>query len=1060
MKQQLSQLGCFILLITLFFIPNYAWSQFQDTLLSPNYFQNKYGKTLESKSDSIIDYYEESIATSEIIGDTITHLEALINLSILYRIIKDNYKYLDFLVQAEEYIAVNKINSQSANYRIANSYARYHFSKGNYLLVIDYCSKALDINFNNSIEDKNKLVIIYDLMSTSYIYIQEFDSALIYVNKSDSLLKLIPNHNFFYTLNNAWKKGSVIANSGDLRNALNYLLNSVNTIDKNNYNYQVAQIYFEIANIYFSLRELDKSIQYYEQTIEVYRLLNLPHYPYTIITYSAMARASFRLGRNKNALKLLTECVEYGLRNNDPNIMRYYQIIGAIYLNLDSLNLADNYFRKSLKLSTDKDQSWSLLTQANIKFYYGHFLIERLLDSIGVTLTEEAVLIYKNLFGNKHPRLADCYDYLGKAKILIDENPDEALKYFQKALIANDKTFNNSDINANPKLENALSKKFLLTILTDKADALKARTKKQLSVIDNIADIELMNKTLLLAINTIDHIRTSFTSVDSKLKMNEKTESLYSKLISSSIDLYNVTNDNKHLYNAYEYTEKSKLATLNGLINDDKAKITADVPEELLAKEKDLRIKKGDLNNQLYNLEQSSDIDENKKDKITKELFETDQEIDLLTADLERNYKNYYNLKYKNERLDVVQLQKKLSNEQVVLEYFLTDTIIFGFAITKDSFKLITTKIDTNFRHNITVLSSIFKKESYLYFDEIAFNSFKEKAHMLHAILIEPLGELLKGKELIIIPDKELLQLPFEILLANPADNFKNYRNLPYLIHNHPISYSYSSEWLFNKRTAKKASKNLLAIIPSYNTNVDYEDMVQIENKRKDIDVLLPLPAALDEAKSILKSIDGEILESEQATETKFKEMAKQYSILHFAMHTIIDNNNPMFSKLVFTPSENDTLNGEDNLLNTYEIFNLELNAQMVVLSSCKSGFGNIQKGEGIMSMARGFIFAGCPSLTITLWSIDDKASADLMSFYYQNLADGLNKAKALQVAKKDFLKSADPIRVHPHFWASHIIIGNTEKLHLNDNKTLIFLLLISIILTIGIIFRKRIIRV
>ncbi len=1059
MKKPLTNLKRFLFFTLLILAASNAKGQFPDTLKPSSFFYKKYGNSLAVKLDSISDYYKMSIVKSISIGDTLTYLNALINLADLNGHNKNIEQCFYYLSQAEDFISKHKIDSHHANYQINYCYARFYFTNTDYPKAIKHCHQALDIYINNSYDDNDKLNTIYYLLNSSYLVIKNYDSSLLYLNKSDSLLSSITANKKWYFLKNAENRGLILEKIGNRREALNELLKALDYIDEDDNSYQIARIYNNIANNYYSFRELDKSIQYYIQSIKIYQKLNSPKFPYITNTNSAMARVYILLGNGEKALELLKEGIEYRKLHEDPSLSSVYQAIANAYMTLDSLDMADRYLRESIKVLQEDYKEQKSLKYANAIFYYGHFLIERLHNERGVELTSEAINIYKNLFGEKHPSIADCYDYLGKAKILIDKSPDEALYFFQKALIANDKTFNNFDINTNPEIEHALSRKYLLAILTDKADALHEKIKQKLNRKESINDIELLNQTLLLAINTIDNIRTSFNSVDSKLKMNEQTESLYSKLILSSIDLYNITNDKKHLHHAYEYTENSKLATLNGLIKDDMAKITAGVPEELLDKEKHLRIKKSKLNNQLYNLEQAVVIDQEKKDRVSKKLFKIDQEIDLLTAKLEKNYKNYYHLKYKNERLGVKDLQKHLSNNQAVIEYFLTKKELLGFAITKDSLVLTTINIDSTFYANIESLTSIFKQESFTYFNEEQFNSFKNIASYLYGMLVEPVNDLIKDKDLIIIPDKELLQLPFEVLISDKANDIRNYRNLPYLMLQYPISYSYSSEWLFTERTKKKTSKKLLAIVPSYNNEVNYEDLVRAKNNSDLRDVLLPIPAALEEAESIIESISGDILKSDNASELKFKNVASQYSILHFAAHTIIDNNNPMFSKLVFTNLEGDSSNVEDNFLNTHEIFNLELNAQMVVLSSCNSGSGSLMKGEGIMSMARGFIFAGSPSLAITLWSIDDQASADLMSFYYQNLAKGMNKAKALQEAKIAFLKIADPIRIHPHFWASHVLIGNTNPIQLRDGNRLIGLLVFAIIILIVFFLRKKLIR-
>jgi CHAT domain-containing protein len=138
---------------------------------------------------------------------------------------------------------------------------------------------------------------------------------------------------------------------------------------------------------------------------------------------------------------------------------------------------------------------------------------------------------------------------------------------------------------------------------------------------------------------------------------------------------------------------------------------------------------------------------------------------------------------------------------------------------------------------------------------------------------------------------------------------------------------------------------------------------------------------------------------------------------------------------MAFT-QKNDTL--EDGLLNTYEIYSMKLNCRMSVLSSCNSGSGKLQRGEGVISLARGFIYAGCPSIIMTLWTVEDKSGVDLMTSFYENLKTGQNKTEALRQAKLDFLENADPLKAHPYFWAGYVVIGDDTPLFTNYKKYLI----------------------
>jgi len=134
-----------------------------------------------------------------------------------------------------------------------------------------------------------------------------------------------------------------------------------------------------------------------------------------------------------------------------------------------------------------------------------------------------------------------------------------------------------------------------------------------------------------------------------------------------------------------------------------------------------------------------------------------------------------------------------------------------------------------------------------------------------------------------------------------------------------------------------------------------------------------------------------------------------------------------MYSKLVFSENKGDSLN--DNILHTYELYGLNLNADLAVLSACNTSTGKIETGEGIFNIARGFLYAGCPSVITTLWQVEDKSSAKLNSNLYKYLKDGHSKAKALQLSKLDHLNSSVQVLAHPLYWAGYINVGNPNPI-------------------------------
>ena len=144
--------------------------------------------------------------------------------------------------------------------------------------------------------------------------------------------------------------------------------------------------------------------------------------------------------------------------------------------------------------------------------------------------------------------------------------------------------------------------------------------------------------------------------------------------------------------------------------------------------------------------------------------------------------------------------------------------------------------------------------------------------------------------------------------------------------------------------------------------------------------------------------------------------------ILHFATHALVDENDLMTSRLFFFPESNTE---EDGILNAHEIYQLSLNSPLIVLSACQTGTGPMVRGEGIMSLARAFQYAGSQRVLTSLWQIDDRAAAFLSTAFFQDLVNGASSEIALQAARKKWLEQSDNYHCHPYFWSGYVLIGD-----------------------------------
>ncbi len=358
-------------------------------------------------------------------------------------------------------------------------------------------------------------------------------------------------------------------------------------------------------------------------------------------------------------------------------------------------------------------------------------------------------------------------------------------------------------------------------------------------------------------------------------------------------------------------------------------------------------------------------------------------------------------------------IQQKLNNNEVLIEYVLdeTDTLpeLYSILINSESVKFTKQNIDNQFINNIESVFHFMSSPRYMFTTNEDAKIFCSKSYELYKKLIGPFEDEIRDKKIIVVPDGKLNYIAFDALIDKMPDTTKNIRfnNLDYLIKKNCINYSYSANLLFKfDDLSRKANKSVLAFAPEYQT-----DTFTFENQKL---VLMPLPGVKKEVDNISHEVKTKVFEGEAATEINFRKNVENYDVLHLAMHAYINDSLPAFSRLAFTQQTGNQPD-DDGWLNTADIYNLNLNARLTVLSACNTGSGTLKKGEGVMSLARGFIYAGCPSIIMTLWEVEDNSGTKIMSSFYKYLKKGKPKDEALRLAKLDYLVVQIP------GWLTHI---------------------------------------
>ncbi len=686
------------------------------------------------------------------------------------------------------------------------------------------------------------------------------------------------------------------------------------------------------------------------------------------------------------------------------------------FLNNNFLSNIYSLYAKYYELMFEKEKAYNYLKKS-----------EKILNSFEIDST-----VLFNIYDN----YSDFYIFFGEYNL--------AIEYIQKSLQLLTKQKVIGKLNT-PSSENYINPILGIKVLRTKADLLIKLYKKK----GNGLYLEEAINAMLVASDLVDQSRNSFLSVESKLALAENESAIYQIGIYAAAILYRQTKDPKYLSQAFLFSEKSKSSVLEGTLQEQKAKTFGNIPDSLLKKEEEYKRNIAFYKELLHTEKSNHTPDTSRLRNFQSIEFDFTEKHEKLKNQLEKLYPSYYSLKYKSNQSSIEDLQQAISNSTTVLEYTLTDSVLYIFQIDKKNAELFTHKVEQNDFDILSDYLQDFKTFHYLKQSTGIFSDYENKAFTIYQKLIGSANPEAINKNLIIIPDNILSYIPFEALAQSKNEHApSSYLDIDYLNDHYSTFYSYSANLLLETSKDKKLklSNPALTIAPEYGqsgSSLLANNKPFLANSRSS---LSPLPFAKEEAELVSRVTGGTNLLGHEATEEKFILASPDYQILHLAMHTLIDDKNPLFSKLVFS---SDSL--ESGFLTTNEIFSLKLNAKMTVLSACSSGEGELNNGEGVLSLARSFFYAGCPSLVMTLWNVDDNAGLSLMHYYYKYLKRGYSKPRAMQLAKKSYLSEVPPEKQHPFYWANYICIGNPAPMYFS-RWHLIILLFIMVTAVLAII--------
>ena len=779
-----------------------------------------------------------------------------------------------------------------------------------------------------------------------------------------------------------------------------------------------AVILSNLGNVYANLGDYQKALELYHQARTKHK--SLGRQESEAITLNNIGYAYAQLGDFDKAKEFYTEAlVPLRKAGNKTRMATALNNIGANYTDVKEYDKALEALFQALSLRTEQDDpNGRAITLSNIARAY-----ENLGDKQkALEHFTEALRLHRSV-GNPR-RLATTLKNLGVFHHKQGET-SKGLGYLTESRTIFSRI---GDLNGE-----AIALSELATVELDRGNLVAAR------------------KLIEEAIAAIESIRVNLKSQTLRTSFLASVRKFYETNIDVLMRLHQQRPAEGFAAAALEVSEKSRARSLLELLREARAEIQQGVDPSLLEREANLRrsiANKAEHQTRLL----SAEYTEQEASLVAKELHTLTTEYDEVQSRIRQASPRYASL-VEPQPMDVRGIQKRvLDADTLLLEYALGEQKSYLWAVTPDEVKSFELPrravIEESARRVYQLLTergvsvsgeTLAQRKVRV---ERADSEFAEASAALSRMLLGPVASELKQKRLAIVAEGVLQYVPFSAL-PSPVSGATA------LIVDHEVVTLPSASVLavLREETAnrKPASKGVAVLAdPVFSANdprLAKNGGAPVENHSSPVDVyrsaaeagvgdLVRLRFSRKEAEEIarltgenrnLKALDFAANRS-VATDAKLRD----YRIVHFATHGLINNQHPDLSGVVLSLVDEQG-RPQNGFLRLYDIYNLKLDAELVVLSACQTALGKQIKGEGLIGLTRGFMYAGAPRVVASLWRIDDRASADIMSrFYSAMLKDGLRPAAALRAAQVSMLKERR--WNSPHYWAAFTIQGEWVK--------------------------------
>jgi CHAT domain-containing protein len=990
-------------------------------------------------------------------------------------------KYDEAMLYALNAYASRKSNNSCNHDDLADSYntlGSVYISAGNSSMAGYYFNKAIGLYTSGQINKNQTRINILNNAGNYFRSCDSSDKAILFHKTALSILTSSSKKDYYQFISVMNNLGNDFLIIGQLDSALQCYQSSLSILLKRGIKNEseLSGTLNNIGNIYLNLGEYDKSREYYNKSL-IFSALNNDRLN-TSISYLNIGSAYLSEGKYEYASEYLNKAlvIRSNLYNsNHIKILEVNKQIGQLYLaynkpleaidlfrsilgksdsltyeskssraeinyllgisctNINNQELALRYFIKAFHL-IEKDGIKNTLLRAVIYQAIGKTYENAGKPELAIDFYEKSLQTIELKYGSKSSRTASALNTIADF-FLLNSRFEKAIDFYDKAFSANCLGDARNSLTDEPLKSSGNQFAFefyndytAIESLFGKALALEYREENKFQNITSVAHIKSAFYLYVLADKIIKKALNSSLSQHEQLMLVEKSEMIYEKALGICYKLFTFTSNDNTINNAIiQFIDASKSNVLYRTLLASNALYTSKIPESILKKEKALLYEKrvleeSNIRSRINNLSNYREY--------TEKLFDINRKYEQLVENIEKNYPSYHLLKYKTPAPLVNEIKDLLSDSSAAISYFTGKKSLYIFVVTKRNIGFYQIGIDLEFEELV--------KSYYLDICNYRFNEYPVRSYALYEKLIRPAEKFFENgiQHLILIPHDYLLYIPFETLIQSENKKSHDFKNLSYLINRFDISYQFSfSLWNFSSKKIKGKQKQpatFLGIAPGFMKS-DFGGTITVDSLN-----LNELPQSVNEIRSLKRlfehaNLGSKILAGNDATKDNLIKTQKDFSIIHMATHGYSYDFAPELTFLAFAPVkktkaimnifQKNNSSGENNwIMRSGEMYNMTLNADLLVLSACESGYGNLHRGEGIMSMTRGFIYSGASNVVYTLWSVEDKTTCDLMIRFYENILNGNSYSRALRQAKIELINN--PATAFPRSWAGYFLLG------------------------------------